>query len=91
MATKKFLFLMSLMVLLLIFSPMISGQARECFLQQQCKKSMTCNEFCRFKGYRLGGTCEHYVGSKNGHCCCYVGFKSEKFSNSDDINALITN
>ncbi|XP_018480057.1 putative defensin-like protein 88 [Raphanus sativus] len=91
MATKKFLSLISLMVLVSIYLPMVSGQARECFLQQPCQNSTTCNEFCRFKGYRRGGFCEHFVGSKDGHCCCYFGFESEKFSKSNDTNVLITN
>ncbi|ESQ56290.1 hypothetical protein EUTSA_v10026792mg [Eutrema salsugineum] len=86
MATKKFSSLVSLMVFALIFLPMISGQAKECFLQPGCKNSGTCNEFCRYKGYRLGGFCEYYVGSKKGHCCCKLSFESQESSISDNTN-----
>ncbi|WZZ52993.1 hypothetical protein YC2023_053100 [Brassica napus] len=90
MATKKFLSLIYLMVLVQIFLPMISGQTKECFLQQPCENSPTCNEFCKSKGYIKGGYCQHYLGPNHNNCCCYL-VDSEKFFKFDHTNVLITN
>ncbi|CAH2079273.1 unnamed protein product [Thlaspi arvense] len=58
---------------------------KTCFLEITCHNKMTCNEFCRYRGYILGsGTCEYYVGVKDGHCCCSLNFESQEFFISHD-------
>ncbi|XP_023635432.1 putative defensin-like protein 89 [Capsella rubella] len=87
MGIKNLSCLILLMVCAFILLPMTSASgARQCYLEPVCSNSGTCNEFCRYKGYPLGGFCERYGRSKKGHCCCYYSFESQKSSKSHDTN-----
>ncbi|ESQ56295.1 hypothetical protein EUTSA_v10027134mg [Eutrema salsugineum] len=100
MANKEIssLLLLSLVVFALILVPTASGNTFSCLRSTshtlssvECQNNMTCNELCKFKGYKLGGFCHNYVGSKTGHCCCNPSYKSQESSLSDNTNIFITN
>ncbi|XP_023646075.1 putative defensin-like protein 83 [Capsella rubella] len=89
MMTNKFssCLLFSLMVLVLILLPIISGQRIPC-LPGKCTDSMKCNATCKSKGYKGGACVRMDVHSKTGACCCKVRFESQ---DSSHTNVLITN
>ncbi|CAL9225231.1 unnamed protein product [Arabidopsis halleri] len=92
MAIEKFphVLLLSLILFALILPSSFSVEVTPCIQGSVCSNDMTCNELCRFKGYKLGGFCEKYVGKTTGHCCCHPGFESHDSFVSDDTNVLIT-
>ncbi|XP_019094012.1 PREDICTED: defensin-like protein 87 [Camelina sativa] len=69
MTTKKILFL--LMVVALILTPMVAaGQLQAtCRIAGMCKGQKACDERCGALGTQRGGVCTRFLGDL--YCCCW--------------------